>query len=74
LAETAALANTEAWAQMANEVSQLPGGVPADLFEADQRSSAIARLAEKGHSTAEISRRLGLPVGEIELLLSLRHS
>jgi DNA-binding NarL/FixJ family response regulator len=73
LAEPEALASAESLAQVANEMPQLPSDVAADLFAADHRMLEITRLQEKGHPAAEISRRLGLPLGEIELLLSLRH-
>jgi DNA-binding NarL/FixJ family response regulator len=74
LADPAALASADALARVADAMPQLPTDVAGDLFEADKKTSAIARLLEKGHSADEISRRLGLPIGEIELLLSLRHS
>jgi len=74
LAEPKALANSDSLVQVANEMPPLPAEVAADLFVADQRMMEICRLLEKGHPAAEISRRLGLPLGEIELLLSLRHS
>jgi DNA-binding NarL/FixJ family response regulator len=74
LAEPAALASAETLAQVAGEMPSLPGDVAADLFEADQRTLEIIRLLQKGHPVAEISRRLRLPLGEIELLLSLRHT
>jgi DNA-binding NarL/FixJ family response regulator len=72
LGDTAALDNPRALDQVAAQISQLPVGVAGDLFDADQRSLAIARLIDQGHSTAEIARRVGLPIGEVELRLSLR--
>jgi hypothetical protein len=44
----------------------------SDPFEAESPRLAIARLADQGNSAAEIARRLNRPLGEVELLLSLR--
>ena len=44
----------------------------SDPFENEDQLLSIARLADQGHSAAEIARRLGKPVGEVELRLSLR--
>jgi hypothetical protein len=43
-----------------------------NLFNDNNTSLAVARLADQGHPPAYISKRLGLPLGEVELLLSLR--
>jgi hypothetical protein len=72
LADPAALENA---ASMAHLVAELPSprtGLPAGLFADNRQSLAIARLADQGLSAAEIARRLGVPIGEIELRLSLR--
>ena len=71
------LANAEALAdaaRLAAVAAQMPAnaGLPDDLFTGDERVLAINTLAAQGHSAAEISRRLGLPLGEVELLLSAR--
>ncbi len=39
----------------------------------DRRYEEIYTLADYGYAAAEIAQRLGTPVGEIELILSLRH-
>jgi len=71
LADPTALDDPQAIAQVAAEV-RLPAGVADDLFAADEKTLAIARLADQGHSPAEIASALSLPIGEVELLLSLR--
>jgi hypothetical protein len=38
----------------------------------DHRYDEIYLLADYGHSAAEIAQRLGSPIGEVELILSLR--
>ena len=73
LADPAALSDPQALAQTAAQLPPLPG-ITSDLFVANQKTVAIARLLEQGHAAPEIARRLSLPLGEIELLLSLRPS
>jgi hypothetical protein len=48
------------------------GDIPADLFQHDRQSLSVARLADQGLSPASIAECLSLPLGEVELLLSLR--
>jgi len=72
LADPAQLANPQALARTAAKMPPLPGSATADLFAANQKTLAIAHLLEQGHAVPEIARRLSLPVGEIELLLSFR--
>jgi hypothetical protein len=43
-----------------------------DLFTRDHASLAIARLADRGLAPNSIAQQLGLPIGEVELLISLR--
>ena len=43
-----------------------------NLFTDNHTSLAVAHLADQGHPPTYISHRLGLPLGEVELLLSLR--
>lgn len=38
----------------------------------DPRHQEVYTLADEGHDTAEIARRLGRPQGEVELILALR--
>jgi DNA-binding NarL/FixJ family response regulator len=71
LADSAALADPTALAAAAR-LSDLPGGVEDNLFDSNRRSIDLARLADQGLSPAEIAHRLSLPLGEVELLLSLR--
>lgn len=72
LGDTAALADDRAIERATREVAQLPADVSADLFTADHKLLDITRLIDNGHSLAEIARRLRLPLGEVELLASLR--
>ena len=72
LADPSALADQRALEQAVARVVALPAGEFADLFAADQRCLAIARLHDAGECPSEIARRLNLPIGEVELLLGLR--
>jgi hypothetical protein len=47
---------------------------PPQATERARRREEIYRLADYGFDTAEIARRVGSPVGEVELILSLRDS
>lgn len=72
LADPAALEDA---ASMSHLIAELPPprtGLPVGLFADNRQSLAIAHLADQGLSAAEIARRLGVPIGEIELRLSLR--
>ena len=72
LAESAALSSDETLQNIIPKVTGVPPGVAADLFEADRKLLAISRLIENGHPLPEIARRLNLPLGEVEFLVSLR--
>ena len=54
----------------------LPAPAPASLSHSpeDERFQAILSLRRSGKSTNQIARELGLPMGAIELLLSLENS
>jgi hypothetical protein len=43
-----------------------------DPFAGEEQRRALARLADQGLSAGEIARRLERPLGEVELMLSLR--
>jgi hypothetical protein len=47
-------------------------GSDAEKPRGDRRYGEIYGLADAGCDAAEISRRLGTPVGEVELILGLR--
>lgn len=74
LGDSAALADDGAIEQVARDAAQLPTDIAADLFTADHKLLDITRLIDNGHSLSEIARRLRLPLGEVELLSSLRTS
>jgi hypothetical protein len=62
--------------QLADDPSAvtLPSRSPAqrgEWIDRPQQKAQIARLAEQGHSAASIAAQLGLPVGEVELTMSL---
>ncbi len=57
--------DVEAGSAARDETAEVPAG--------DQRYSEIYTLADYGYPAAEIAQRLGNPVGEIELILSLRN-
>ncbi len=50
---------------------ELPQGAPESGLPRAEASSEAVRLAQAGLSPSLISRRLGLPLGEVELILSL---
>lgn len=72
LADPALLADRDALDETAGKIGGLPARFAANLFDANEKSVAITRLIQHGHSLAEVSRRLSLPLGEVELLASLR--
>lgn len=72
LADPAAFEDASSMSHLVAELPLPRTGVPAGLFADNRQSVAIARLADQGLSAAEIARRLGVPIGEIELRLSLR--
>lgn len=72
LGDPAALEDPGRLALVAAQMPPLPGGVPGDLFEGDRTSLAISRLADQGLAPNSIAEQLNLPLGEVELKLSLR--
>jgi DNA-binding NarL/FixJ family response regulator len=72
LADPAALADDAAIARVVERTPQMHPGALSDLFEQNQKTIKVARLVDEGHSTAEIARRLHMPIGEVELLVGLR--
>ena len=78
LAKIASLADPEAIADphaLAHTAAQIPAPVSSastDLFDADRKALAVARLADQKRSPVEIAQQLDLPIGEVELLLSWR--
>jgi hypothetical protein len=72
LADPAALEDSQSLASVAAQLPPSRTGMASNVFEDNRQSLAIARLADQGLPAAEISRRLGVPVGEVELRLSLR--
>jgi len=72
LGDAAALDDPRRLAEVVAQVATPPGDLPADLFARDRNSLQIGRLADQGLSPASIAEHLHLPIGEVELLLSLR--
>jgi hypothetical protein len=72
LAEADTLNNPAALSQAVAQVVPLPATFDRHVFAADCKSLQVARLCDQGQSAAEIAHRLQLPLGEVELLLSLR--
>lgn len=76
LADPAALADPNSLALAASSLASPAGEslppIDPDLFDSNRRTLELARLADQGLSPTDIARRLGLPLGEVELLLSLR--
>jgi DNA-directed RNA polymerase specialized sigma24 family protein len=75
LAEPDQLADRAALAAAAKALPTAPEADPfGDDADQDRQTSEIHRLADHGLPASEIAMRLGLPLGEVELRLSLRHS
>jgi predicted nuclease with TOPRIM domain len=72
LNDVAALHDQLSLENTANQVSELPAGIAADLFAADHKLLAISRLLKQGNSLSEVAARLNLPLGEVELLANTR--
>jgi hypothetical protein len=72
LGDPAALEDSQRLAQLAARLPALPADLAADLFDRDRQSLAVSRLADQGLSSESIAEHLRLPLGEVELLLSLR--
>ena len=72
LAEPSALADANSLDKLAVHLSSQPSDLAANIFEQDEKALSVARLCDQGLKPAEISRRLSLPIGEVEFLLSLR--
>ena len=72
LGDAAAIDDPRRLAEVVAQVAPPPGDLPADLFARDRDSLQIGRLADQGLSPASIAEHLHLPLGEVELLLSLR--
>ncbi len=72
LGDPAAVDDPRRLAEVVAQVA-LPGEkIPANLFVRDRESLQVGRLADQGLSSASIAEHLHLPIGEVELLLSLR--
>jgi hypothetical protein len=74
LGDPAALDDAERLAEVAARVSKFADELPPDLFDRDRQSLAVSRLADQGVPPSSIAEHLHLPLGEVELLLSLRAS
>jgi len=72
LADPSALADANALATIAADLQPQTSDSAADIFEQDEKALSVARLQGQGLKPAEISRRLSLPIGDVEFLLSLR--
>lgn len=72
LADEDQLHSGEALRVLADAVVTDDATFPSDPFAGHQESIAIARLADRGYSAVEIASQLHKPLGEVELLLSLR--
>ncbi len=72
LADPTALADANSLAKLAAHLPSRTNDLATDIFERDEKALSVARLQGQGLKPAEISRRLRLPIGEVEFLLSLR--
>lgn len=71
LGDAAALEDPQALQRAAAELPRIAPVADATIKD-DEKTLRIVRLLDQGHSPAEIARRVGLPIGEVELRLSLR--
>jgi DNA-binding NarL/FixJ family response regulator len=72
LADPAAMENPAAMTQVAAEIARKPAGAAERIFTDEEKTLKIASLVQRGYTAPQIARRLNLPVGEVELLLSAR--
>jgi hypothetical protein len=72
LGDPAALDDPQRLAQVASRLPALRDEIAVDLFDRDRQSLDVSRLADQGLTPASIAEHLRLPLGEVELLLSLR--
>ena len=72
LADPAAMADPHALEKATAQSRLLPLGVPVQIWDEDRRGLNVAHLADQGHAATDIARQLGLALGDVELLLSLR--
>jgi hypothetical protein len=72
LGDAAAIDNPGRLAEVVAQIAPPPCDLPADLFTRDRASIQVGRLADQGLSPASIAEHLHLPIGDVELLLSLR--
>src|SRR5262245_14080259 len=72
LGDPSALADANALAAIGANLRPRISDPAANIFEQDEKALSVARLQGQGLKPAEISRRLSLPIGEVEFLLSLR--
>ena len=72
LADPVALASDAPLANLAARFPPSDFDSAGNIFQNEKQSLAVARLHHQGHSAAEIARRMHLPIGEVELVLSLR--
>lgn len=72
LADPNTLADANALGTLAGTLRPRTSDAAADIFDQDEKALSVARLQGQGLKPAEISRRLSMPIGEVEFLLSLR--
>jgi hypothetical protein len=72
LADPRMMATANALAEVADRMPASPDETWSELFQQNDKAVNVTRLVEQGHSTAEIGRRMHLPIGEVEFLLNLR--
>jgi hypothetical protein len=72
LAEEAQMANPDALSAMSEALPKASTGISPTLFDRDRLADDIYRLADRGLPASDIATHLQLPVGHVELVLSLR--
>ena len=72
LADPAALSESQQLADLAEQLWVSARSRDADLFGENSTAVRVAHLADQGHPPPYIAERLGLSLGDVELLLSLR--
>ncbi len=72
LADPAALDSPDSLDQVAANLPPQSTAPLADIFGQDDKVLSVSRLSHQGLKPSDIARRLSLPIGEVEFLLSLR--
>lgn len=71
-AESGSAATGATWERPFGQLPPTPPAARGELAASPDHLRAVYRLADRGHSLASIADQVGLSVGDIEMMLSLR--